>query len=82
MSPPVFWNLMSVHFYLVQLSSKPSMRHLRIPPPPAPTLPPPSVGSMKPKYDRNLISTWQRAPFLGSNSQTTNYFSLFSVINR
>lgn len=32
MSPPVFWNLMSVHFYLVQLSSNPSMCHLRIPP--------------------------------------------------
>lgn len=61
MSPPVFWNLMSIHFHLVQLSST-------LPPP---KLPLPSVGSMKPKYNRNLISTWQRAPLPGSSSQAT-----------
>lgn len=38
MSPLVFWNLMSIHSHLVQLSSTPLA--------PPPTHPLPSVGSM------------------------------------
>lgn len=30
MSPPVFWNLMSIHFHLVQLSSTPNSLPLEL----------------------------------------------------
>lgn len=71
MNPPIFWNLMGIHFHLVQLSSTPQ-------PHPTPNHPLPGVGSMKPKYNRNVINTWQRAPLLGSISQAT--IKLFLIV--
>lgn len=70
MSPPVFWNLMSIHFHLVQLSST------RAPHPHPPSSPPPVssspwCGKHEAKDNRKVISTWQKAPLPGSISPTT-----------